>query len=557
MMSHLCFEPKKFDHRYVYYSPSVIAPFFPEIEATGKTKIQHIIEHTVDLGRLSTTNEYYNRYAPEYINTYTDYFGSREYECTKLEYYKFFQQLANHSVGEYCRSSKLIREDMSLIKAHGLEHIDDLVEHDSELVYEDDRYTVRVPYTYDALRVLLGRTYSCFASESTECMKGYFNVGSICYIINDNKPVFKNLDCVMNLISQEIEADMWINSYGSHLLYNKHYYPLENGYPSENPVTFLSVENVLQDGMQKCKDHINHHYNNTHSSFHISTKINTDKGLFCNADVKKRWEDNLYMIQSSHNTDIQRILYDKILDKFSRLQSPEVFSKIKKEFEQFNDTYFASVPTDDVQIHKLWRFWPISKSLDNIIINGKKHSSVDFFRKTYDAVTQEDNTTDHQGVLGMGISVLRPDCTLNAHTGYHNNMPHNCVFRMHLPLSVPVIDKKPAGFDLCGLKLYENIDEPGYGQPVTKATRHIEWREGQLLVFDDSFKHEAWNITNQPRAILMIDYIDDNMIVNKFTGRSPLTNNIESVKDLAIGWHKFFIDELNNKNYINEYINKV
>lgn len=33
-----------------------------------------------------------------------------------------------------------------------------------------------------------------------------------------------------------------------------------------------------------------------------------------------------------------------------------------------------------------------------------------------------------------------------------------------------------------------------------------EWAEGEFLVFDDTIEHEAWNETDQPRAILMFDF---------------------------------------------------
>lgn len=33
-----------------------------------------------------------------------------------------------------------------------------------------------------------------------------------------------------------------------------------------------------------------------------------------------------------------------------------------------------------------------------------------------------------------------------------------------------------------------------------------EWREGEFLIFDDTIEHEAYNETDQPRAILMFDF---------------------------------------------------
>ena len=52
---------------------------------------------------------------------------------------------------------------------------------------------------------------------------------------------------------------------------------------------------------------------------------------------------------------------------------------------------------------------------------------------------------------------------------------------MHLPLIVP----------------------PGCGFRVGAERR--EWQEGKAFVFDDTFEHEAWNDSDVPRAVLILD----------------------------------------------------
>ena len=32
-----------------------------------------------------------------------------------------------------------------------------------------------------------------------------------------------------------------------------------------------------------------------------------------------------------------------------------------------------------------------------------------------------------------------------------------------------------------------------------------QWREGELLVFDDSFEHEVWNTSDEARLVLIVD----------------------------------------------------
>jgi len=74
------------------------------------------------------------------------------------------------------------------------------------------------------------------------------------------------------------------------------------------------------------------------------------------------------------------------------------------------------------------------------------------------------------------FSVLAPKTVIPAHTGVTNTR-----FIVHLPLVVP----------------------PGCRFRVGAETR--EWREGRAWVFDDTFEHEAWNDSDEPRVVLIFD----------------------------------------------------
>jgi hypothetical protein len=74
------------------------------------------------------------------------------------------------------------------------------------------------------------------------------------------------------------------------------------------------------------------------------------------------------------------------------------------------------------------------------------------------------------------FSLLRPHSRIPRHTGMVN-----CRFICHLPLIVP----------------------PHCGFRVAAETR--EWRVGELLVFDDSVEHEAWNDSDEDRLVLIFD----------------------------------------------------
>jgi aspartate beta-hydroxylase len=74
------------------------------------------------------------------------------------------------------------------------------------------------------------------------------------------------------------------------------------------------------------------------------------------------------------------------------------------------------------------------------------------------------------------FSILEAKAHIPAHTG-----PVNTRLVVHLPLVVP------AG---CRFRV---------------GGQQREWIEGQAFVFDDSINHEAWNDSNVPRAVLIVD----------------------------------------------------
>lgn len=100
----------------------------------------------------------------------------------------------------------------------------------------------------------------------------------------------------------------------------------------------------------------------------------------------------------------------------------------------------------------------------------------DRFPKTLSAVERLD--LPHIGVRAPSIlfSRLAPGARIPPHHGVMNAR-----LICHLPLIVP----------------------PGCGFRVGGETR--EWKEGELLVFDDTIEHEAWNDSSSDRIILIFD----------------------------------------------------
>lgn len=82
------------------------------------------------------------------------------------------------------------------------------------------------------------------------------------------------------------------------------------------------------------------------------------------------------------------------------------------------------------------------------------------------------------GLTTAGFSRLAPGAEILPHTGYTNT-----VLRCHLGLLVP---------QACGLRVGEEVRC---------------WREGECLVFDDTTCHSAWNASEHPRIILLVDFV--------------------------------------------------
>ena len=74
------------------------------------------------------------------------------------------------------------------------------------------------------------------------------------------------------------------------------------------------------------------------------------------------------------------------------------------------------------------------------------------------------------------FSILDAHTRIPPHVGVNNAR-----LIAHLPLIVP----------------------PGCGFRVGAETR--QWEPGKAFVFDDTIEHEAWNTSDQPRAVLILD----------------------------------------------------
>jgi beta-hydroxylase len=80
------------------------------------------------------------------------------------------------------------------------------------------------------------------------------------------------------------------------------------------------------------------------------------------------------------------------------------------------------------------------------------------------------------GIDTFGFSILRPGCEIIPHRGYSNKL-----IRIHLGL-------------------YTNGNAK-----IRVGNQEASWHDGELLIFDDTQVHSAWNHGNNDRVILLLD----------------------------------------------------
>lgn len=86
------------------------------------------------------------------------------------------------------------------------------------------------------------------------------------------------------------------------------------------------------------------------------------------------------------------------------------------------------------------------------------------------------------GVTTAGISILDPGKHILAHRG-----PYRGMLRYHLGLVTP-------------------SDENGEEQAILRVDDfYYRWREGEGILWDDTFEHEVWNHGSSPRIVLIVD----------------------------------------------------
>ena len=100
------------------------------------------------------------------------------------------------------------------------------------------------------------------------------------------------------------------------------------------------------------------------------------------------------------------------------------------------------------------------------------------------------------GLKSAMFSIFEPGKHLPPHRG-----PYNGVLRFHLGLIVP---DEP---DKIGIRVDDQI---------------CHWKEGEALIFDDAYEHEAWNHSDKVRVVLFVDFEKPTRFPASLTNKSVL-----------------------------------
>ena len=105
--------------------------------------------------------------------------------------------------------------------------------------------------------------------------------------------------------------------------------------------------------------------------------------------------------------------------------------------------------------------------------------------------------------------------------------PYNGVLRLHLGLIVP----EPR--EQLGIRVEHDV---------------YRWREGEAVIFDDAYEHEAWNYTPHTRVVLFVDFrkplrFPANVINWLLLHLAMFTPFIREGMDNQKAWEKKFYEE--------------
>ena len=57
----------------------------------------------------------------------------------------------------------------------------------------------------------------------------------------------------------------------------------------------------------------------------------------------------------------------------------------------------------------------------------------------------------------------------------------------------------------------------------------VKWQEGEIMIFDDSFEHEVWNLSNKERLIFIVDIFHPDLSEYQRKERKYMEMNVNKI----------------------------
>ena len=186
---------------------------------------------------------------------------------------------------------------------------------------------------------------------------------------------------------------------------------------------------------------------------------------------------------------VVRAMYDRRIATPATLEAKHYFPNAKRFTDRWADIRDEALAVADT-LGKVPRFHDVMPAQADISANDGRDWRV-FIMKAY-GVTQEKNLRrvptvaaildEAPEVMSATLSFLAPGKHIPEHRG-----PFRAILRFHLMLSMPCDD---SGIPACVM----NID----GVPYRLG-------DGESLLWDDTYRHEVWNRSDQVRIALLLD----------------------------------------------------
>lgn len=148
----------------------------------------------------------------------------------------------------------------------------------------------------------------------------------------------------------------------------------------------------------------------------------------------------------------------------------ENFELIKTEFlDVYNQKLKTATNKVSLEKHQGWN------QMELIVYGMFKEKNINLFPKTFNLIKNIDN------ISTCYFSILEPNTQIKPHIG-----DTDAFYRFHLGIIIP------DGLPTCGIQV----------GPEKKA-----WIEKDFIVFNDVYKHTAWNNSDKTRVVLIIDVL--------------------------------------------------